>query len=278
MRELVVTEPLNNQWLAAHDYDGTIALTSEPAPNGMTVDLAYEAAVEHVFSDHSDAVALYHASGGMNNRAPTEIVSQLLRELGIEQDAAAIQSRSEDLVAAKLGHLKSQVGERLPDGAHWPRFTDGFESYWQYLGQKGSITSAILSSGHEAFIRSTFDIHDLAPPDLFVTDDDMRPLTTLLPRKLTEKPSPLLMQLLHERWIDATQAASDHDPYDSGLFAAAARRTVYMGDSIKKDGELAHNSGVLFVHIRPQESLCGWQEAARALGITAFSGREVTVA
>jgi hypothetical protein len=257
MSEVCASEVFGGQLLAAHDFDGTIAITSEPSPNGMTVELAYDLAVQQIFD--YNALGPYRAAGGMKNRAPTEIVTDIYKERGLTKSLEAIHATTEDLVAVKLDYLNAEVGQRLTDGTLWPRLTAGFVPYWDAIQQNGSITSGVLSSGHENIIRRILDVNNLLPPDIFATDDDMRPVTPFLPRDLLEKPSPFLMQVLHSRWLHHIEATEPKDTYHSSLYAVAASNTLYIGDDVKKDGELAANSGVDFIHIDPLNAAPSWR-------------------
>jgi hypothetical protein len=248
--------------LSANDFDGTIAITSEPAPNGMTVALAYEAAVQRVLG--TNALSEYQAGGGLRNRAPSEVIIELAPTLETE----AVRRKTEDLVSAKLSVLSDQVGQRLPDGAFWPRPTEGFTDFWTKITAHPQMDTAIVSSGHQAFIERFYEVQDLPGPDLMVTDDDMRPLMEYLAPELCVKPGRLLLDIVHGRWL----ALHDIEPTYENL-KTSRERIIYAGDDPNKDGGLADNAGVRFMHIDPDDSLIRWF----ALGeVLPFVGAEVS--
>lgn len=239
--------------LLASDFDGTIALTHEPAPNGMTVPLAYELAVARVFG--CGALSQYQAEGGLDNRAPLEIV----RQLAPDADALRLHQKTEDLVEVKLSHLLREVGNRTTDGEVWPRPTTGFAAFWRDIAGDSSIDSAIVSSGHQAFIEKFFEVHELPQPDIAVTDDDMRPLVSTYKPEHLVKPSPFLLHLAHVR--------SSARRRELGLVppVIARSRVIYAGDDPIKDGLLAANSGARFVHISAEAPAAGWKQARELL-------------
>lgn len=246
--------------LLASDFDGTTHLTSEPAPNGMTVQKAYEQGIEQVFG--SDALERYKYEGGLRNRAPFEITKQLLPDVDIDGQRV----KTEDLIAAKLAVLLDQVGMRI-DETFWPRLNDGFKDLWVPASAERAITTGIISSGHEDFIRKAYEVHDLAPPDLFVTDDHMRPLLEHLPAEMCVKPSRLLLDTLHSQWLErrGILGVKINDPLE---FQAGRGQIVYAGDDVAKDRNLAANAGVRFVHINPENPVVGFHRLGKALGLS----------
>lgn len=235
--------------LLASDFDGTIALTHEPAPNGMTVPLAYEVAVVRVFG-HS-ALQQYQAEGGLNNRAPLEIV----RQLAPGMDTSTLYQRAEDLVEVKLAHLMSEVGNRSADGERWPRPTSGFVSFWRGISPRSDIDTAVVSSGHQAFIEKFFDVQGLGQPDILVTDDDMRPLMTTYEPEQLVKPSAFLLQMAHARSAARRRRLGLVPP------VVPRDRVAYVGDDLVKDGRLADNAAVEFVHFRQEKPDASWLQA-----------------
>ena len=209
-----------------HDFDGTVAETFKPSPSGLGVKEAYENSVECIFGP--SALDYYKRTGGLQNRAPREVVDSLFNAgfwVGCGQDEA-----TEQLVNRKIDCLlKHAFGQPLSDGTPWPRLTLGFASYWQWTSARMDTFTVILSSGHEVCIRKTFEMHNLPQPDLIVTDDEFR----RLPEPLC-KPDPRLWQYMLAK-VDVS-----------------FRRTVYIGDDHVKDGELAKNAGVPFLHFAPK--------------------------
>ncbi|HVS58503.1 MAG TPA: hypothetical protein VHD60_02060 [Candidatus Saccharimonadales bacterium] len=249
--------------LVSSDFDGTIGYTNEPAPNGMTVELAYHQAVCEVLGH--EACNTYSQTGGLINRAPAEVVAALLPDT--DEETQRVQT--EALIQTKLGYLLDQIGCRLDDGTRWPRLTPGFPETWEDIqrlrGKDVPVHTAVISSGHTAFINTFFDTHGLKRPDFMVTDDDMRGSRYAVPLRV--KPSPLLVTKVQEQWweyygINGVGEADLH---------VLTERTVYAGDDPTKDGQLARNSGIEFIHINPANSVPGWEKVgqwvARHVGV-----------
>jgi hypothetical protein len=241
--------------LFATDFDGTYALTQEPGPNGMNVARAYDLAVEQLFG--FDGLQKYTASGGLRNRAPSEVINQLAPDLDNDQ----LQQKTEDLIDTKLFHLLSQVGQRLPEGDIWPRLAPGFSSIWQNICVATNINTAVISSGHTEFIRRFHEVHELSEPDIMVTDDDMRPLSAQLPPQECVKPSKLLLNIAFTTWINEQGLGL----MDIQEIVEAYNGVIYVGDDPNKDGRLAENFGAPFVHINPADYPVSWQKVGELL-------------
>jgi len=236
----------NEAKLIATDFDNTYALTSQPAPNGMTVERAYEKAVEEVFG--LPELEIYKQEGGLHNRAPSEIVAQL----SDDTEDGKFSQRTEDLVQIKLTHLYKQVGQKLPNGEFWPRIVPGFKGMWETVSADPKVDTGVVSSGHRLFIEKFHDVHDLELPDHMVTDDDMRPLLATFPREMCVKPSSILLDWIHAEWL------KKYNMRDSYFLTEDHDRIVYAGDDPVKDGKLAENYGVEFVHVDPAKPQEAW--------------------
>ncbi len=224
--------------LLACDFDGTIALTSVPAPSGTTVASAYEVAIRQVLGEN--AVSKYVEHGGLRNRAPAEVIIDLAPEL----DTDRVRQKTEDLVAAKLDVLYQEVGQTLPDGSRWPRPVEGFMDCWAKISAHPQMDTAVVSSGHQNFIERFYEVQELPAPNLMVTDDDMRPLMEHLPPELCVKPGRLLLDIVHSRWLARYGIEPNYETIKS-----SRGRIMYAGDDPNKDGKLAENAGVTFSHI-----------------------------
>lgn len=237
------------QRLLACDFDNTIAQTGERAPGILTVEDAYIRAVGRVFG--CSALGQYQMNGGLNNRAPGEITLQLAPFLSPFES----RQRTEDLIAAKLAVLSAQVGTRLPDSGFWPRPVPGFSGAWQIATRDNSqIDTAVISSGHDDFIGRCFAMYNLEKPSIMVTDDLIRETMASEEYPLLVKPSPRLMDITHTLWAQRFSNATN-----------LAERTLYVGDDIHKDGELAAASGVSFVHIKQGAEMRSWQKVTQWL-------------
>ena len=253
--------------LLAKDFDGTVAQTFEKSPSGVGVHEAHELTVETMFG--VKALDHYIDGGGLRNRAPVEVVQDLAPDAkGDELDQ--LVSR---FIDTKLGVLMGEIGTRFSDGSVWPRPTGG------YLGLRERIEEArdnglliddlILSSGHEPFIRKTYQAWSVGEPTHIVAEETIRQLALALPIEQLVKPSPVLMDVAHNMWRQGYGLNSTSEP------ALDERdRIVYVGDDPVKDGELAKSSGVDFMLLDPVNSLEIWQRVASRLqlGHTALRG------
>jgi phosphoglycolate phosphatase-like HAD superfamily hydrolase len=70
-------------------------------------------------------------------------------------------------------------------------------------------------------------------PDIMITDDDIR-TNKYGPRTLLVKPNPQLILLAHKQWEYARDLSSDV--------------VIYTGDDLEKDGKMAENAGIPFIH------------------------------
>jgi len=216
------------RYLLVSDFDGTIAQTFEPSPNSMAVDKAYDLAVYDLFG--KKGMEAYRASGGLRNRNPGEVVASLI-ERGYSKNIITV----EDLVQRKLGYLLAEIGP------NWPKPCQGFFQFYQVIECMDSVEFAILSSGHEEFIKKTFSIWGLNPPDIMLTDDDLSGYNPPLPLELASKPSPFLFELIQEEW------------------GGERKHMVMFGDDPEKDGKLAQNAGVPF-GLFSRQNHCGFME------------------
>lgn len=226
---------------AVLDFDGTSFNTFELNPSGVGVNEACEYSVAHNFGQN--ALDYYIRNGGLGNRSPREVVTAI--QLAGFRTQCNTKQATDDFVSVKIERLVGGIGQRLPDGARWPRPTLGFADFWQEVKKDSAIFTAILSSGHLSFIEKAFEVHELSLPDLIVTDDELR----ALPEPL-HKPDPRLWEyLLNKAGI----------PFED---------VVYIGDDPKKDGQLARNAGVPFLHFAPkgtspyckEETFADWRD------------------
>ncbi|MEK9151315.1 MAG: HAD family hydrolase [Patescibacteria group bacterium] len=215
------------------DFDGTVADTFQPSPNNIGVNEAYAQAVAEVFGE--DGTQAYEDIGGLQNRAPGELVRVLIEQcptltkrLVEEAPEKIFVVATDALVQAKLHVLTREIGTT------WPLPCIGFQKFCEALfalRRKGvNIRFAILSSGHTPFIRTTFEVWGrqwpVFTPEVVVSDDELRPLPIDPDRKV--KPHPFLFEMIEARLgFDRT-----------GM--------VYIGDDPNKDGRLAMAAGVPF--------------------------------
>ncbi|HUC87358.1 MAG TPA: hypothetical protein VMR75_03510 [Candidatus Saccharimonadales bacterium] len=221
------------------DFDNTAFWTSQPPPGGIDVEQAYILAVEEVLGE--EALAVYLKNGGLRNRAPGEVVQELLPR----RDGLAIAQITDRLVATKLSHLTRQIGLPIGD-SFWPAPCDGFLSFWRWLSGE-DIRTGVISSGHTAFIEQAFLLYSLKLPDVIVSDDDIRKRHYANPQ-WRSKPGTLAFTLARRRlaleYGESLKSAAFHDK----------SRITYFGDDAEKDGRLAEAAGVRFGHFDPQAS------------------------
>ena len=228
---------LANTQLGVFDFDNTIAQTFEPSPNGVNVTHAYDCALEQLFGRAN----LLDALGGLRNRTATEVVCDVLAKFPALREVAShvvgstmIALLPEALVRLKLGVLLKEIG-RGADGTIWPKPCEGVFDVLTAL-RRQNTRIAIISSGHEPFIRRSFELWGEQCPNPMVTDDDLRRLKC--PAEKKAKPSPLLFELLYQK-------LGVRGKEEVG-------RIIYFGDDLLKDGQLARNSGVSFGWYNPR--------------------------
>jgi hypothetical protein len=249
--------------LLAADFDGTTHDTFEAPPDGIGVDEAYRIGIERVFEFDKNAVARYEAEGGHGNRTPAEIVHSLAATAMPEN----LDRLTEELVRIKLDLLCAQIGMPLDDGQTWPRPVPGFTDFWSSVyeaREEGeNISTAILSAGHAPFIRKAFHSSGLQLPDILVTEETIRGLNSSLPPDKLAKPAVMPLLLAKTQWLnfyglDMTSVAAGPQIGD---------QITVFGDSLPKDGGLAKNSGVNFVHINPEDPAAGYETLYQQLNL-----------
>jgi hypothetical protein len=257
--EVKTPDSFHYSLLLGEDFDGTVGLTSETSPRGIDVEGAYVIAVKNVFGLR--ARDQYIDAGGLLNRAPSEVVQQLAPDAGSDFDPLVDQ-----LVDAKLAVLLDEIGTTFEDGSVWPRPTDGYLDFQQSLteGRKEGllIDDLILTSGHEVFIRQTYAAWCIEPPTHIVAEETIRQMALELPVEQLVKPSPLLMEVVHNVW----RQSYGLEPSDK-IPENVRQRMIYVGNDPAKDGELALNSGVDFVLIDPTTARQDWQSVASKIGL-----------
>jgi phosphoglycolate phosphatase-like HAD superfamily hydrolase len=274
--------------LVASDYDGTQFQTLEPEPGNITVNRAYELAVQKVLGPY--ALKKYRAGGGHLNRTPSEIVESLIgvsngplleKAIELSRQGATKQQLLQyigevghdrpkilgwldifgddlDLVSglvveAKLEPLMSQIGKKI-SGGYWPRPLPGFlkfSSTVQSLREQGvAINTAVVSAGHSVFINKTYELYDVAPPDILITDESIQAANKHLTATRRAKPSPFPMVLAKIEWL-RLYSEPPTKLRDAEQVQDINSRIVYIGDDNVKDAGLAANAHVDFVLVNP---------------------------
>ena len=271
-------------YLFVSDFDGTVADTFSKNPKGIGVNEAYSLAIKDLFGE--EGINIYEEFGNLKNRAPEEVVGQVL-DIGntrslIRSAEKCFDARSkklnrlvpddkgaplewvpgdeikikrtiiEMLVLIKLSYLMEEIGGQFPDGRVWPEPCQGFLDFFglvNFLRQKEQIPIklAMVSSGHEIFIQKTFRTWGFDPPDIIVTDDDMRGQNYPEEMERRVKPSSFLFYLVQSRWI-GNELLSRSQAQQIELTMKTRSKMMYFGDDLSKDGGLAKNAGVIFGH------------------------------
>lgn len=221
---------MKNSHLLASDFDGTIALTSVPSPRGVTVDLSYEMALREIFGENG--VKVYEEVGRVQSKEPGELMAYILStgdvlNIPLPTEGKSLPELTDELIQHKLGHILPEISPE------WPLVAPGFEEFVEGVGSL-PIELAVISNGHDEFIRRFFDVHELPQPGILVTSDTLR--SNGVPQKF--KPDPYSVEL-----------AIDHFTHLNGGRPVSI---LYVGDSEEKDGEMARNAGVPFGLINPE--------------------------
>jgi len=270
-------EVFEDTYMLAVDFDETCFTTFISHGKGIEVHEAYEISVEQVLGP--DARQDFSDYGGLSNRAPLDVIESLLTteprlithalahaqdhfanpaditDIGLgliarfadrdrpDHDELTVRAITEMLVARKKEHLIPQIG---PD---WPQPVRGFDTFWNNIRTRRAaderwkrVHTAIVSSGHTDFIRKTLQVAGLADPDVYMTDDEMR--RQVRPRT---KPDPYALQLVRNAWMNAYLVPKERQA-DDDFMKHTKGRSVYIGDDTDKDGNMATNDGIRFIH------------------------------
>lgn len=266
------------EYLLVCDYDGTLFRTFEPSINGVDVHKAYEDGILSIFGQQG--LEIYRTIGELQNRAPGELVRDILnagerenlvtsaRNFLISQenflnslvpdgkgaelnwDDNPVEVITEMLIRCKLSQLIKEIGLEFPNGDKWPRPCAGVFKLIEAINELKEhgikIDLAILSSGHERFIKKTFDVWTIPCPEVLVTDDDMRGKTYPEDPKKRVKPAATLFEMVHLTWAIAKYGAGIEKLELLDFVRETRQRMAYFGDDPIKDGQLAKNANVPF--------------------------------
>jgi hypothetical protein len=269
-------ESFDQSHMAEIDFDETCFTTFISSGDGIEVHRAYELSVESVLG--AEARQDFSSYGGLSNRAPLDVIQGLVsREPGlvvhaldhavehfthpeditdiglgmiarfanrgkIEPDDLTLRAITEMLVIRKKEHLIPQISNE------WPMPVKGFVEFWLAVNERQrepdwhGVHTAIVSSGHTDFIQTTFEMSDLPHPDVYMTDDEMR--RQVRPRT---KPDPYALELVRNAWMNAYLVPVESRSADDFMQSTKGRQ-VYIGDDVEKDGLMASNDGISFMH------------------------------
>lgn len=268
----------SKRYLIVSDFDETLFHTiAVESPNKMTVKKAYELAIAKIFGELGTYI---FENIGLHGRTPSELTSDILdwaedekanlikkaldffngegaqvAQLVPESKSSSLiwnekfpeVSITQMLVGTKLRYLIDEVGKKDWAGEMWPRRCAGaleFLHTLEALKRKGiPLDFAVLSSGHELFIQKSFEVWDIPPPDILITDDDIRPREYPKEQEKRSKPGVFPLALTHFKWL-RHQGISSDDPAFMVIAEESKRRMLYVGDDPYRDGLMHHRAKV----------------------------------
>lgn len=224
------------------DFDGTIADTTTPSPSGIDVPTASDLAVKEVLG--KDAFDLYQQKlGGLQNRAPIELVRLILEQAKIEGVSVPQFTTDKEACAA---YVTDKIS-RFNISKEWPMIIPGGKEFFQAVHDGMlPIETPIVSSGHDDFIKMVFEVNDIPLPKILVTSDTVQHVTQ--PTRELYKPHPYQLALAHHLWLGQRDfISSDYNEFTG--WQQMKQRMGYVGDDINKDGGLSFKSRIPFVRI-----------------------------
>ncbi|MCL5438826.1 MAG: hypothetical protein M1268_02455 [Patescibacteria group bacterium] len=156
------------------------------------------------------------------------------------------------LVAQKLKYLVSEIGNK--NGDAWPQPCEGvlyfFERFKALKKEGMPIDFAVISSGHDLFIKKTFDLWGLPHPDVMVTEDDIR--IRIYPKEIERrfKPGMLPLALTHYKWLRQQGLAPENDNFITNA-QETRQRMIYIGDDIGKDLTMGFHGKIDHTYLYP---------------------------
>lgn len=229
------------------DFDGTIADTLKNPAWGYGVEAATNIAIGDTLKVTD--IGKLRDQGGLQNRAPLEIIQLLRPKLNPEEQ----QLLCDKLVKAKLAVLMNQISST------WPEPMPGYIPFIETLRREQDagepIDDIIISSGHEEFITKTFETaFGVEPPKIILAQEAIQRTATEYGEDMPVKPSPRLMVYAYNRWREqhSLPGLDEINPDD-------LPRMRYIGDDPTKDGQMAKVSGVRYYQINPDTSKQTWE-------------------
>ncbi len=239
--------------LFAADFDETIALTNETAPGIVGVEEAYNIAINEVFG--VEALTKYMLEGGLQGRAPIDVVRQLAPDAADTETLDILQK----LDATKLSILEDQISPT------WPKPSGGFLELSQMIektqGTGLPIDTMIISSGHATFISKTYAAWGVKPPEIILAQEAILVASQKAAIEMPSKPDSVIMQFAYDAW----RRKFDLNPIGTTIKPQDAFRMLYVGDNMVMDGQLAASACIKFVHIEQRNSVKVWGDIAHTL-------------
>lgn len=269
------------RYLIACDFDETLFHTFRPSPNGIDVRKAYKLALDNIFG--SGLGEWFFKVFGLDGRTPSEVINEIVNwdkdfvarayrfyespegrsgylipecpngELNWNQESPAV-TITQMLVGQKLKYLINEIGQRDSEGNPWPQPCEGVLDFYETVHQLRSegvpLDTAIISSGHEGFIKKTFDLWGIKHPDVIVTEDDIRPKKFPSELERRFKPGQLPIALAHYKWLKYNgPTQGDENIVFQGR--ESKQRIMYVGDDPYRDGAMAFRGGIPHVYLYP---------------------------
>lgn len=284
----------SKRYLIASDFDETLFHTvSSPSPNHIDVNKAYQLGLNDIFGD--GAGEWFFKQFGLQGRTPSEVIMEMLNYAPTHQklidnskdffdktngnfdypipecenrrliwnNDSPQATITQMLVGQKLAYLLREIGKVGVDGSVWPRPCEGaldFIHIVNQLKQEGKpVDFAIISSGHESFIKRALDTWDAPQPDILVTEDDIRPRQHPQDPERRFKPGVFPLALTHYKWLAQQKLTGKDGLVHEGN--ESKKRIAFVGDDQKKDMLMAQQGGVEGFYY-PQTS---WQTLGNAL-------------
>ncbi|MEA1962786.1 MAG: hypothetical protein U9M94_00940 [Patescibacteria group bacterium] len=272
------------RYLLVSDFDGTVANTFAKSPNGVNVDMAYEYAIKELFS--KEGLMAYQEIGGLQNKAPEELVSDILRQTDnvkilnknaeqcflkhdktlsrlvpkgkgslLEQQLFTRGKEShrvmaEMLVLLKMSFLMSEIGVQHNDNTCWPEPCHGFINFYKFLEELNKDNDLDIQF---AILSSGHDIFIQKTFELWgikipqIMVTDDDMRGASYPKSIRRRVKP--SSYLFDL-IQSQWLNSFMQLHNSAQLIEQVLhyrdRMVYFGDDSAKDGELARNARVPF--------------------------------
>lgn len=165
------------------------------------------------------------------------------------------------LVIRKLGYLLQEIGALDKDGNPWPLPFEGVLDFFRSLGslrkENVPIDFAIVSSGHEAFIKRALEVWGMPQPDILVTEDSLRLRRFPQEAEIKFKPGVFPIALAHFQWLKSQGISASRETGSD-----TRTRIMHIGDNPTKDLVMADRAGISPNLLFPTTS---WTSIAKAL-------------
>lgn len=229
-----------NQHLVLLDFDGTLANTFEPSPNGWDVESASGYAISQVFG--REGTRVFEERGGLLSNEPGELVAAIAAKVGSGDSALA--ELTQRFVNAKLELLMEEISPQ------WPELYPGVKGFVGAVSEgRLPVDIGILSSGHDNAIRKVFEVNGLDAPRILVTSYLLRERN----KPKLHKPHPYQMAEAHRRWLVQRSILPRFDGFPNGEQymgrSLGKPNMLYVGDDPVRDGGLAAAGRIPFVFV-----------------------------